>query len=387
MPQRITQIILIAGFLFAITIPLVWFNGEIEFSSREKRRLASPPQLQLDWSLLNTWPEEFTAYFGDHYGLRSRFIKRNQHLKEKYFNKSPIWLVVRGEQGWLFIDKKKAIQDHIGQITLDNNTLGLWQTQLLNKQQTLEQMGIEYFFVPIPNKMTLYGQYLPPRIQAHSGTTILDRFLAYLASWPIYDAYTDIEPVLAAYQRGHPAKLLYSKSDTHWTSTGAFIAYQHIMQQLQKRLPDLENELRLDNLKVEVQRRKGDLANIINKADQARETAYTLLPKQACASSNYTPIESMALDASTAQTEEQLTVFNGCEQKSRTAVIVHDSYGEAIRPFFSESFKRVIFVTEYELDDMMELLREERPYVFLDLRVERNIPSFFDSDPLLQIKP
>ncbi len=47
----------------------------------------------------------------------------------------------------------------------------------------------------------------------------------------------------------------------------------------------------------------------------------------------------------------------------------------------------MIFVTEYEPDDMMELLREERPYVFLDLRVERNIQSFFDSDPLLQIKP
>jgi len=384
MPLKLSQVSLVVAFLLAITAPLFLFNDATEFSIREKRSLAKLPEWQWDWQLLNDYPAQFTAWFDDHYGLRSELIKRSQHLKKKYFKKSPTWLVIRGEQDWLFMDKRDSLKDHIGQIQLSKNTLALWQQQLLEKQQWLNSQGIEYLIAPIPNKMTLYSSYLPPRIQQYSGITILDQLLAYLSEEAKYSAYTELEPALFAHQGTHPEQRLYFKSDTHWTSLGAFVAYQHIMQQLRKRLPTLEPELYMGDMRRETAVKKGDLAIIIDKEDELEELSSTLLPVKPCASDFYKTIPTDQAGKSPKQAEESPAVFNGCAEKSFTAIIVHDSFGEAIRPFFSESFKRVIFVSGYERAEMASLLSNEQPDVYLDLRVERNLRSFFNSDALLQ---
>ncbi len=384
MPLKLAQITLVVFFLLAITAPLLLFNDTTEFSSREKRSLASPPEWRWKWELLNDYPAQFTAWFDDHYGLRSELIKRSQHLKKKYFKKSPTWLVIRGEQDWLFMDKRDSLKDHIGQIQLSKESLARWQQQLLEKQQWLNRQGIEYLFAPIPNKMTLYSSYLPPRIQRHSSITALDQLLAYLSEEAKYSAYIELEPVLFAYQGTYPEQRLYFKSDTHWTSLGAFIAYQQIMQQLRKQLPTLEPELSMGEMRRETSVKKGDLAIIIGQEDQLAESNSTLLPVKPCASDSYTGISMNQAGESAKQAEESAAVFNGCTKNKLTAVIVHDSFGEAIRRFFSESFRRVIFISDYERAEMASLLSSEQPDVYLDLRVERNLRSFFNSDPLLQ---
>ncbi len=384
MPLKLSQISLVIVFLLAIAAPLLLFNDATEFSSREKRSLASPPEWRWDRQLLNDYPAQFTAWFDDHYGLRSELIKRSQHLKKKYFKKSPTWLVIRGEQDWLFMDKRDSLKDHIGQIQLSKESLARWQQQLLEKQQWLNSQGIEYLIASIPNKMTLYSSYLPPRIQRHSGITVLDQLLAYLSEEAKYSAYIELEPALFAYQNSHPEQQLYFKSDTHWTSLGAFVAYQHIMQQLRKRLPTLEPELYLGDMRRETAIKKGDLAIIIDQEDKLAELSSTLLPVKPCASDFYTTISMNQVGESSKQAEESSVASNGCAEKRFTALIVHDSFGEAIRPFFSESFKRVIFVSDYERAEMVSLLSNEQPDVYLDLRVERNLRSFFNSDALLQ---
>ncbi|MCP4008988.1 MAG: hypothetical protein GY726_05670 [Proteobacteria bacterium] len=384
MSLKLSQITLVVVFLLATTAPLLLFNDATEFSSREKRSLASPPEWRWDWQLLNDYPAQFTAWFDDHYGLRSELIKRSQHFKKKYFKKSPTWLVIRGEQDWLFMDKRDSLKDHIGQKQLSKESLAQWEQQLLKKQQWLNSQGIEYLIAPIPNKMTLYSSYLPPRIQRHSGITVLDQLLAYLSEEAKYSAYIELEPVLFAYQGIHPEQRLYFKSDTHWTSLGAFIAYQHIMQQLRKRLPTLEPELSMGEMRRETTVKKGDLAIIIDQGDELEELSSTLLPVKPCASDFYAAISMNRAGESSKQAEESAVVFNGCAKNKFTAVIVYDSFGEAIRRFFSESFRRAIFVSDYERGEMTSLLSSEQPDVYLDLRVERNLRSLFNSDALLQ---
>lgn len=384
--QRLTQQALIIIFLMAIITPLtiLLLTDNAEFSSHEKRRLNSLPEWHWDQRLFNEFPTKFTAYFDDHYGLRSALIERSHHLKKKYFNKSPTWLVIRGEQDWLFMDKRGSLNDHIGQARADANSLHEWQQQLLDKQRWLNTLGIDYFFVPIPNKMTLYSQYLPPRIREHSGITTLDQLLAYLNEKGKFISYTDLEPVLSEYQKAHPDQPLYFKFDTHWTSLGAFIAYRHIMQQLRIQLPQLEPALRLSDMRRLGLVKKGDLANIIERGKQTDESDYELVPRMLCASENYAFVQAFEQTEAYKQDEKALPVFNGCANKNLTAVIVHDSYGDYLRPFFSESFKRVIYMDSYDLTGMESFLRNEQPDVYLDLRVERNLKQLLNPDPVLQ---
>ena len=384
--QRLTQQALIIIFLMAIITPLtiLLLTDNAEFSSHEKRRLNSLPEWHWDQRLFNEFPTKFTAYFDDHYGLRSALIERSHHLKKKYFNKSPTWLVIRGEQDWLFMDKRGSLNDHIGQAPADTNSLHEWQQQLLDKQRWLNTLGIDYFFVPIPNKMTLYSQYLPPRIREHSGITALDQLLAYLNEKGKFISYTNLQPVLSEYQKAHPDQPLYFKFDTHWTSLGAFIAYRHIMQQLRMRLPQLEPALRLSEMRRLALVKKGDLANIIERGKQTEEPGYELVPRMLCASENYAFVQAFEQTEAYKQDEKALPVFNGCANKDLTAVIAHDSYGDYLRPFFSESFKRVIYMDSYDLTGMESFLRNEQPDVYLDLRVERNLKQLLNPDPVLQ---
>ncbi len=384
--QKLTQQALIIIFLMAIISPLtiLLLTDKAEFSSHEKRRLNSLPEWHWDQRLLNEFPEKFTAYFDDHYGLRSALIERSHHLKKKYFNTSPTWLVIRGEQDWLFMDKRGSLNDHIGQARADAKGLHEWQQQLLDKQRWLNTLGIDYFFVPIPNKMTLYSQYLPPRIREHSGITALDQLLTYLDEKGKFISYTNLEPVLSEYQKAHPDQPLYFKSDTHWTSLGAFIAYRNIMQQLRIQLPQLEPALRLSEMRRLTLVINGDLANIIERGKQTEEPGYELAPREPCASHDYSFVSGFEQTKAYKQDEKVLPVFNGCANKVLTAVIVHDSYGDYLRPFFSESFKRVIYMDSYDLTGMESFLRNEQPDVYLDLHVERNLKKLLIPDPQLK---
>lgn len=384
MLQKISRNLLIGAFLLAIFTPVaVMLSSErAEISVHEKRRLASPPAWHWDSRILNEFPSQFTAFFNDHYGLREKLVERSQHLKKKYLNKSPTWMVIRGEDDWLFADRRDSLRDHIGLDRLDIGALAGIQQQLIDKQAWLATKGIEYFFVPVPNKMTLYAQYLPERIRDYSGVTVLDQVLAYLQEQAQFYRYTNLEPVLADYQDSHPDTALYYRTDSHWNSLGAFVAYRHIMHRLMQFLPRLEPPLSLEQMELHQVRHDGDLSNIINVGGQARETSQDLVPRQRCARETDQPLYTVDQAEFEKQNHKMVPETNGCEQRSLSAVIVHDSFGAHLKPFFSESFSRVVFINNRAEEKLESILESEKPDLLLEILIERNLRS-----RMLQLPP
>lgn len=374
---------------------LIWLLSTTQdVSQQEKRRLATFPNITFNQDLLTEFPQQFDQYFNDHYGLRSELVNLNQSWKTVLFNKSPVRKVIRGEKGWLFLDAKKSLYDHVGLIKLNSNVLPDWEQHLLNKQAWLKSLGIEYLLVAVPNKMTLYSEYLPNRIRNHSGSTMLDKLLTTLKTNQHYDNFVELEPVLRKLKRSGPEKLqallsgnikaedLYFHRDTHWTSLGAFLSYQHIMLQLQRLLPTLEPAITFDQIESTRVDKKGDLATMSSIVKP--EQHHRLVLKNQCAPeepeilSNFKKTEAYKLKP------KKLPKKTGCTSKSLRAVIVNDSFGSYLQPFFAESFKEVVFMHSYDLIGMEDFLQRFHPDVYIDIRAERNIKYLLAPNQRLQ---
>lgn len=396
MMTKITTSIITLLFVIGISIPgIIWlFSDTQEISKQEKRRLTPLPELTLDLDFLNQYPKKFDAYFNDHYGLRTKLVDLNRSWQSTVFNKSSIRRVIRGENDWLFFDAKRSLNDHVGLIKLRENVLPDWKQHLVNKQKWLKSLGVEYLFVPVPNKMTIYPEYLPLRIRKRSGSTMLDKLLITLKADQLFQNFVELEPFLRNNKSSGPEKLqtliddsataegLYSSQDTHWTVLGAFLSYQHIMNQLRKILPTLEPALQFNEIKLKGVERLTDLG-MMSSIFKAEHQHY-INPKIPCAPKKTKPLSSFKKVEAYKLQPNQIPRTSGCKNKSLRAVIAHDSFGAYLQPFFAESFQEVVFMSAYDLVGMESFLREFDPDVYIEVRVERNVKYLLAPDQRLQ---
>ena len=389
--NKVYSILLIAGFLLVIILPLGGMigNQSQEISEKEKRRLAPLPELNFSSDLLQKFPQEYTEFFDDHYGFRSEMIEVNKGIKRSVFNKSAMKMVVRGEGGWLFLDDRKSLYDHVGLVTLDESVLSGWQQNLLDKQEWLAQRGIQYLFVPVPNKMTIYPEHMPARVRRLAGKTMLDQFINYMNQQQKFYAYVNLKPLFLKHKAN--GDQLYYYTDSHWNSQGAFLAYQQVMKRLQKWVPQIESSLAYQDLQGRHTERKTDLNAIFGEGDGLPEEEHLLEVKTPCAAAETEQVAEFANTYALKKgKKKKLPWTNGCSNKNLTALVIRDSFGTHIEPFLSESFKRVVYMHPYDrlgmqsFVDIAQFIDQEKPDVYIDIRVERNVKYHLKPDVLLQ---
>ena len=393
--DKLHHYILCILFVLAIALPaVIWLNSSTqEISKQENRRLKTLPSISFDKQGLNTFPKEFEAYFKDHYGLRHQLVSSSKSIKRHLFNKSPIKHIVRGKGDWLFANQDGSLRDHIGLSPASAAILTQWQQHLTNKKTWLNSIGTQYLLVPVPNKMTLFSENLPQRIRRHSGTTMLDSLLAELNKQDDFKGYIDLEPLLHAQKNTGLATLqaltglektedLYFRQDTHWTSFGAFLSYQHIMTKLKSMLPELSPALTIDDIYTKKVTKRGDLARMSQIT--VKEMHHHIKQKEQCATEPPTPVNRFKDTEAYKLKQKRLPTLTGCPHKNLRAVVVNDSFGAYLKPFFAESFNQVIFMNSYDLVGMESFLREFKPDIFIDIRVERSIKRLLAPNEKLQ---
>ena len=393
--DKVYQYSISLAFILAIAMPaLIWFNSETEtISKHENRALKKLPEFSFKNKAYKKYPKEFEAYFKDHYGLRHELVDANKSIKLKLFNKSPIFKIVRGSDGWLFAKNAGMVEDYIGKIQLPENAIQLWQQHLVDKEFWLESLGAKYLLVPVPNKITIYSEYLPSRIQRHASVTMLDKLISSLDKQDQFSAYINLEPLIKAQKNtaletlekladSDQIEKLYFKKDTHWTSFGSFLSYQHIMNKLSAMLPDISPSLSFEDVYAKNSPKIGDLARISKISTQ--ELHHHIKIKEQCASEPHRELSSFKQTAAYQLKAKRLPTISGCDSKNLRAVIVHDSFGAYLKPFFADSFNQVVFMSSYDLIGMESFLREFKPDVFIDVRAERNINRLIAPNKTLQ---
>jgi alginate O-acetyltransferase complex protein AlgJ len=363
--------------LFILLIFLPIFDMVFTISQplpiKEKRKMAAKPQLQL--SRLWDSKKKYEDYFNDNFGFRTHLLYYHNLFTVKYFNTSPTDKVLLGRQGWLFMAKETENRNTVNYFrALKPFTaveLREWRQLLRQRWAWLKQRGIAYLFVIVPNKSTIYPEYMPAAIRRLHRQSRMDQLLEALQEEGGFPTIDLRETLLVAKR----SQRIYHKTDSHWNELGAYFAYQKVMEKLAKDFPDLKVAA-LNEFSIERRDRMGgDLALMLALQKKVfREQIITLKP----------------LAPSPAITVREGKKLAGFVRESisecpsgtlPTALMVHDSFIHQLRPLLNPHFKRIIYIWDARLNFYPDIVRRENPKIVIEEMTERKLEDLQLQNP------
>jgi hypothetical protein len=339
------RIFLIGLFFLVLFFPLMDMAFHILPipENNEKRTLAKTPSLQR--GTIHEFTRNFERYFNDHFGGRNILVWLNSYLQVKWFKVSPLKSVLVGKEGWLFYNLDKGINDYRGLAHFSPEHLEVIHRNILRKTSWLRGKRIPFLILIAPNKHTVYPEYLPDGITRVNRKTRLDQILGQLT-----DAekaiFIDVRPELTT---GKKDRWVYSRTDTHWNSYGAFMAYQKTMEILSKNLLNAAPRPISDFIvSINPNRGLGDLSVMLSLKGRLQDLEVNLKLKGDSPSPG---------------------------KKIPKMVILHDSFIFAIKPFLEYHFKQVVLQPWGERGFDYSLIEKEKPQVVLFEITERRLDA------------
>ncbi|MEM7562381.1 MAG: hypothetical protein AAF353_04925 [Pseudomonadota bacterium] len=378
--QTWTHVLFAAAFGALISLPLLLmpFGEDREISAREQRKLAPIPAFPINAGELEKFPDYFTAYYDDHFGQRNRIIAWANRLKHRLFGKYTTTKVFPGRDGWLFYNIDGSILDRVGYFSPTEDTMSGWRNALDEKARWMKDLGVEYLFVIPPNKASVYTDKLPDSISSVLGQTRLQTFTEFLqrSDYPS-ENLLDLGPLLVDSKSEEP---VFFKTDTHWNDYGAFLAYQATMEKIKRWFPD-SPVLRIEDMKSARFDKIGDIARFTMAHEEFSEVAKSIQPARPCEKVPPRVVSEFADTDAYKKSPKRLPTLTGCRNARIKAIVMHDSFGRFIQPFFNESFAEVIYMPSYNVFDMESFIQQIKPDLFIDLRVERNFHLLLNPIP------
>ncbi len=355
--------LLIGVFVVGLFLPLAaQFVGlELADPPCEKRRLAELPKLGLHRKFLEPFPGRFEAYYGDHFGLRNTFIRWLDVAKVCWLGVSTSPKVILGKDGWLFYTET-PVTDFASKQPFSPAQLVQWQIALEANRAWLAQRHIRYVVMFVPDKQTIYGEYLPAGLAKKpvGGKSRLDQLLEHL------QAHSEVEVVdlRGPLRRAKAEGPIYQLTDSHWNARGAFVAYQELTRFLGGWFPAVAPWLPSCFGIEEQTAIGGDLAKMLNLQDRLPEPGVTLVSLRPQAARTVKTPWRTWYDTPALATE--------CpDGRLPRAVMFNDSFLCHLHPFLSEHFRRIVYLAQEGIDEA--IVEREQPDVVIHEVVERKL--------------
>jgi len=332
----------------------------------EQRRAAAWPPV----AMLAT-PAKFGAAFGqafaDHFGMRSALIVAQHWALVDIFGVSPVANVMIGRDGWLFWlgeDARSLDRHYRGTRRVPDFEAEAYVAEVKRRHEYLRSRGIAYLPIIVPEKFTIYPEYLPSWVAPGRNPTLLARTMDRLAedgSVP----YVDLRPVLRETKGG---ERLYYLTDSHWNLAGAGVAYVAIMHAVQALLPGRLATVAPPVRPPYIAGRDvywGDLARAMGIPFRFTEPDY--LPLDAVTSNP----RRAGLLARPIAMRGLMTIYEHPNADLPRLVMNRDSMAVALIPLLSENFHRSVYVQSTAL--ARETIEREHPDIVIDEIVERGM--------------
>ncbi len=369
---------LIGGlFLLLTALPLLETVFQIDAGKglSEKRTLASFPRLEPRLDSLKAFPSAFEAYYNDNFGFRQRLVRAFNYAMVVWLRTAPDrggqdqplqaeGTVILGKDGWLFYAGERIIEYHRSTTPFNDAGLRAWQEAIEARRDWLSERGIAYLFMIAPNKHTIYPQYLPNHVKRIQEVSRLDQLMEWMTERSDL-SILDLRPQLSSAAR---RQKIYNQTGTHWNAQGAFIAYQQMMKALAQDFPDLTPRTLNDFTEQKIRYSGGlsralglhrilteDFTRLRSRTERlARRSQESIRPSEKPRSAQHIPY----------------AMVEGDEGGPR-AVVFHDSFMNAIKPFLSEHFSRIAYYWQRNFDP--SVIEHERPDVVIQEIVERRL--------------
>ena len=194
-------------FFTVCCLPLVLMPFFKNDASIEKRELTRMPSYISEGRLNIQFSDQFESWFNDALPLRSYLLTGSNLIKGELLHASTSNVIV-GKDGWLFFASESA--DYVNTSPMTDQQVQAVSVTLSLLQEQIESHGGHFAFVPVPNKSSVYGEYMPSNYRAGE-TSNLDRITETLKKDGV--SFTDMKAVMMAEKEDF---LLYHARDSHW---------------------------------------------------------------------------------------------------------------------------------------------------------------------------
>jgi alginate O-acetyltransferase complex protein AlgJ len=274
-----------------------------------------------------------------------------ERLRTEYERK-----VVRGRDGWLFLhnDTNRTMEQQAGIIRLNNMQLRNWRIVLDLRTAWLERLGIPYFVLIAPNAASVYPEKRPEGFEAVENRPVHQLIDHLEQAGSLARVIMPLQELLDAKRE----RLTYIPTDTHWNEFGAFVAYESLMDEMERRGVEVRR-LRRDDLRITEDERLGDLGM---RVDPPLTSPHVLVEPRA-------PSARMVEDNRVYNSGKN--VVYECDGAPGRCFVHGDSFAYTMLHFLAESFGRLFYVHRPTFD--YEAILAERPRAVVSIVTERFI--------------
>ena len=327
------------------------FGKKKDFSVDENRALMTMPEIELDSLLDGSFQKDYEEYLSDQFEWRSFFVtvKTNimrtlgrKDLNGVYFGKDD-YLIEKYSPSDFSADDYEYNEDVLSEFLI----------------YTQEQ-GINTVCAFVPSKASVLTDKLPMHVKPFD-TSFVAEDTADLAE--------DVKSVnLYKTLQSHGSEYIYYKTDHHWTSLGAYYAYDALSKPLgytPKPLGDFTESVvssdffgsTFDKIQVKAS------PDSITSYDSGVKVTVDYNGEEKNANTLYSPDmlgEKNKYDYFLGGNYAKITITTDVDN-GKTLLLIKDSYANCLVPFLCINYSKIIVVDlRYFGDDIYELLEDEK---------------------------
>jgi alginate O-acetyltransferase complex protein AlgJ len=227
--HRARDFLVSALFALALGVPgLALYDTAARTVTEFENRPAAPwPR----WQELDAGSEFTTAFeraFADRFGTRNTLIRLHHAALAGVLQTSPASNVLLGRDGWLYFkgEDGKAVDRVFRRSPAPSAPeIAAIAGGITRRVNVLAGMDIDYLLVVVPDKYTIYPEFLPSWVRPLSDQSPLDATLAMLPA-EVRAHVLDLRPALLAAKK---QRQIHFRTDSHWNASGAWAGYQEIL--------------------------------------------------------------------------------------------------------------------------------------------------------------
>lgn len=353
------------------------FHKDEKFSEMENRMLEQRPEFRITELADGRFMTDFEKYQTD------QFVFRNQ------------WIQIQTAVDQL-LGKNKSGDVYLGEDQLFEEPAVI-QT---GTRQNLKAMGkfcerhpeVKSYLLLAPNAASVQREGLPEYAPVADQEKQLEKIRRYLeerkapvTEIPVYETL-----------REHRDEYLYYRSDHHWTTRGAWYAYEKMAEVME--LPAAEQTEKIiekqlypvtDSFQGTLSARSGyavtDDRIEIWWPEREEELVVTYVQEQKKSASLYAAekLETKDKYGMFLNGNHPLTEIRTMASTGRRLLLVKDSYANCLVPFLTGEFEKIVLVDPRYYYDSLEKLMEQ--YDFTDLVFLYNLNTFLEDDVLHEL--
>lgn len=311
------------------------------YSPVEKRELQTRPEISITKVLDGRFQKKYESYLRDQFPGRDHWVSFQTDM-ELFMGKNEIHNV--------YIGKNHYLLEHYTEKEFDPQQISK-NLQALEKFVGKAKQNADVHVMMVPTKSWILREKLPAFAPHYKEQKFYDALQQKLEK---EDVLISVEPVLDA----HKEEEIYYRTDHHWTTLGAWYAYEQYTKAVGGDLQRAQGKKKFRCISKDFYgttyakinyARQADKIEIYEPADKLR-VVYNMGEKKT----------KTLYDVSFLKTADQYSVFAGGNQavleitggikNGKTLLLIKDSFANSILPFLAEDYEKLVVVDLRQLN-------------------------------------